>query len=109
MILPTFRLRCVFPGFHPFRAPRPSGPVRPHCGQQICRNPRRSMPSDIDAEFASGKQFEAAMGEDGIKKLEQLEAACVESSQHNSFVIDPKMSNPSEVMMKADPSFWKSK
>ena len=65
--------------------------------------------SDIDAEFASGKQFEAAMGEGGIKKLEELEAACVESSQHNLFVIDPKMSNPSEVMMKADPSFWKSK
>jgi hypothetical protein len=44
----------------------------------------------IDAEFASGKQFEAAMGEDGIKKLEQLEAACVESSKHNLFVIDPR-------------------
>jgi hypothetical protein len=65
--------------------------------------------ADIDANFASGKQFEAAMGEDGMKKLDELEAACVESSQHNLFVIDPKMSNPSEVMVKADPAFWKAK
>ena len=51
--------------------------------------------SEIDAEFASDKQFEAAMGEDGMKKMEELEAACVESRQTNLFVIDPKMSNPS--------------
>lgn len=65
--------------------------------------------ADIDGMFASGKQFEAAMGEDGMKKLDELEAACLESTQHNLFVIDPKMSNPPEVMVKADPDFWKAK
>lgn len=65
--------------------------------------------SDIDAEFASGKQFEQAVGEDGMKKIEELEAACVESRQTNLFVIDPKMSYPPEALVKADPDFWKPK
>ncbi len=65
--------------------------------------------ADIDTEFAANKQFVEAMGEDGMKKLEELEAACVESRQDNLFVFDPKMSYPPEAIMKADPSFWKSK
>ena len=65
--------------------------------------------SEIDAEFASDKQFEAAIGEDGMKKMEELEAACVESRQTNLFVIEPKMSNPSDALIKSDPDFWKVK
>lgn len=64
--------------------------------------------ADLDTEFASGKKFDEAMGEDGMKKLEALEASCVESRMTNLFWIDPKMSNPSEVMTKADPDFWKT-
>jgi len=63
--------------------------------------------TDLDNEFASGKKFEEAMGEEGLKKLEALEASCVESRMTNLFWIDPKMSNPSETMTKADPDFWK--
>jgi hypothetical protein len=63
--------------------------------------------ADLDNEFASGKKFEEAMGEEGLKKLEALEASCVESRMTNLFWIDPKMSNPSETMTKADPDFWK--
>ena len=65
--------------------------------------------SEIDAEFTSDKQFEAAMGEEGMKKMEELEAVCVESRQTNLFVLDPKMSNPSDALIKADPDFWKVK
>jgi hypothetical protein len=65
--------------------------------------------ADIDTEFAANKQFVEAMGEDGMKKLEELEAACVESRQDNLFVFDPKMSYPPEAIMKADPDFWKQK
>ena len=65
--------------------------------------------SDIDSMFASGKRFEAAMGEDGMKKLEALEAVCVESEQSNLFVIDPKMSYPTDAFVKGDPDFWKPK
>ncbi len=65
--------------------------------------------SDIDSMFASGPRFEAAMGEDGMKKLEALEAVCVESEQSNLFEIDPKMSYPTDAFVKADPDFWKPK
>jgi hypothetical protein len=63
--------------------------------------------TDLDNEFASGKKFEEAMGEEGLKKMAALEASCVESVMSNLFWIDPKMSNPSEAMTKADPDFWK--
>jgi hypothetical protein len=63
--------------------------------------------AELDAAEADSKKFEEAMGADGIKKLDELEAACVESRQSNLFVIDPKMSNPPEAFVKAEPAFWK--
>lgn len=63
--------------------------------------------TDLDNEFASGKKFEEAMGEEGLKKMAALEASCVESAMTNLFWIDPKMSIPSEASFKADPDFWK--
>jgi hypothetical protein len=65
--------------------------------------------ADIDAEFASGKKFEDAMGEDGMKKMRDLEASCIASYQGNLFVIDPKMSYPPDAFVKAEPDFWKPK
>lgn len=65
--------------------------------------------SDIDAEFASGKKFEDAMGEDGMKNMRNLEASCIASDQSNLFVIDPKMSYPPDDFIKAEPDFWKPK
>jgi hypothetical protein len=62
--------------------------------------------SELDAEEAQDKQFVEAMGTDGMKKMQELEAACVESRQTNLFVIDPKMSYPPEAWVKADPDFW---
>ena len=65
--------------------------------------------SEIDRAAAQDKQFEAAMGEEGLKKLSELEAAAVESSQTNLFAFNPKMSYPSDEWVKADPDFWKPK
>ena len=65
--------------------------------------------ADIDKEFASGKLFEDAMGPDGMKKLGELSAACIESEQSNLFEIAPKMSHPPEAFVKAEPDFWKPK
>ena len=62
--------------------------------------------TELDAEEAQDKQFVEAMGTDGMKKMQELEAACVESRQTNLFVIDPKMSYPPEAWVKADPDFW---
>jgi hypothetical protein len=65
--------------------------------------------SEIDKEFAQDKDFMAAMGEDGMKKLAELEQRAVESRQSNLFSFNPRMSYPPESWIKADPDFWKSK
>lgn len=71
-------------------------------------NPIRSA-AEIDKRFATGKQFEAAMGEAGMKKLAELTAAAIESSQTNLFAFNPRMSYAAEDWIKADPEFWKPK
>ena len=65
--------------------------------------------AEIDQGFANDKQFAQALGEDGMKKLQDLEAASIEFSQHNLFEISPKMSYPRDEWVKADPEFWKPK
>ena len=54
-------------------------------------------------------QFVAAMGEDGMKKLEELVGASVESSQHQLFAFNPRMSYVPDEWIKGDPDFWKPK
>jgi hypothetical protein len=65
--------------------------------------------SEIDASFAQDKQFEAALGEHGLRRLGELESAAVESSDHELFIYNPKMSYPSDEMIKGDPDFWQTK
>ena len=77
-------------------------------GTYVVFNPMKSA-SEVDQSFAQDKKFEAAMGEDGMKKFSDLLAAAVESSQHNLFVFSPKMSYVADEWIKADPDFWKPK
>ena len=77
-------------------------------GTFIIFNPMKSA-SEIDRGFAQGKAFEAAMGEEGMKKLRELTAATVDSSQTNLFSFNPRMSYIDEGWIKADPDFWKPK
>lgn len=65
--------------------------------------------ADIDKESDQDKQFMDAMGEDGMKKLSELESSAVESTQTNLFVFNPAMSYPDDSWVKADPDFWKPK
>lgn len=65
--------------------------------------------ADIDKAFAQGKDFMAAMGEDGMKKLAELEAAAIETSQTNLFQFDPKLSYPLDRWVQEDPDFWAKK
>jgi quinol monooxygenase YgiN len=65
--------------------------------------------ADADAEFAAGKRFEDAIGEDGMKKMTELEAASVATEMTNLFVVNPKMSIPTDEMVKAEPDFWRPK
>jgi hypothetical protein len=65
--------------------------------------------AEIDKGLLDDKQFKAAMGEDGMKKLSELVAACVEASQHQLFAFNPHMSYVSEEWIKSSPDFWNVK
>jgi hypothetical protein len=63
--------------------------------------------AEIDRGFLDDKKFTAAMGEDGMKKLDEVYAASVESSQHQLFAFNPRMSYADPEWIKADPGYWK--
>ena len=67
----------------------------------------RKTLAEVDRGLLEDKQFEAAMGEDGMKKLNELYGASVESSQHQLFAFNPHMSYVLDEWIKADPDFWK--
>jgi hypothetical protein len=69
----------------------------------------RKTLAELDRHAQESKQFEAAMGEDGMKKLAELTGASVESSSHQLFAFNPRMSYVPEEWIKADPDFWKPK
>lgn len=65
--------------------------------------------AEIDKGFADDEKFVAALGADGMKKISELEAACIESSQQQIFAFNPHMSYPPDDWVKSDPDFWKPK
>ena len=65
--------------------------------------------AEIDKNMEQDKQFVEAMGEDGMKKLGELESSAVEFTQTNLFLFSPAMSYPPDAWVKADPDFWKPK
>lgn len=70
--------------------------------------PMKSL-KEVDDSFARDKQFASAMGEDGMKRFAELEAAAIDFSQTNLFQFSPGMSYPRDEWVKADPDFWKAK
>jgi len=77
-------------------------------GTYIIFNPMKTA-AEIDRGFGDFMKFTAAMGEDGMKKLADLTAATVDSSETNLFAFNPRMSYVAEDWIKADPEFWKPK
>ncbi len=65
--------------------------------------------AEIDEGFAEGKKFRDAVGDEGMKKLSQSIADCVESSDSELFAINPAQSYPPDAWVKADPGFWQPK
>jgi len=65
--------------------------------------------SEIDHELTEDKDFMEAMGEDGMKRLSEIEATALEPGQSNLFSFSPSMSYPPAEWIKADPEFWKPK
>jgi hypothetical protein len=74
----------------------------------IVVTPMKSL-SEVDGMLGSGKAFVDAMGESGMKKMGQLEGACVDSWQMNLFAFSPKMSSPPEQWVKDEPDYWGTK
>jgi len=77
-------------------------------GTYIIFNPIKSA-AEIDRSFGDFAKFSAALGDDGMKRLNELTASTIESSETNLFIFNPKMSYVSEDWIKADPEFWKPK
>ena len=66
--------------------------------------------TDIDNGFGEdSKKWMAALGEDGMKELDKLYGATVESANSQLFAINPKQSYVSPDTIKADPEFWAPK
>jgi hypothetical protein len=65
--------------------------------------------AEVDKAFAADKDFAAAVGEDGMKKLDELFAASVESTSQQLFAFSPEMSYPQDEWIKADLDYWKPK
>jgi hypothetical protein len=68
----------------------------------------RNSFTELDKGFEEGKEFAAAAGEDGLKKLDELVASATVSSHHELFAFNPRMSYVTDEWIKADP-FWKPK
>jgi hypothetical protein len=79
----------------------------PDSDEYLVVTPIKSL-ADIDQEGMDSKQFVTSMGEDGMKKLSDLTAACVEGSQSQLMRFNPKMSYPNDAWIKEDP-FWSPK
>jgi len=77
-------------------------------GTYVVFSPMKSA-SEIDHGLAQGKDFVAAMGEEGMKKLAELSAAAIEFSQTNLFQFNPRSSYVWDDWVKDDPDFWKPK
>ncbi len=74
----------------------------------IVFTPMKSL-AEVDKNMMADKDFEKAMGEEGMKKLSELSARAIESSGTNLFAINPRMSYAADEWIKADPEFWKPK
>lgn len=70
--------------------------------------PMKSL-AQTDRGAADSKKMAAILGESGMKKIEDMEAPCIESVQTNLFMFNPKMSYPADAWVKADPDFWSVK
>ena len=78
-------------------------------GTVLIFSPHKSL-AEVDAAATTDqKAFNEALGENGMKRLSELEAATVERDETNLFSFNPTMSYPPDEWVKEDPSFWKPK
>jgi len=67
----------------------------------------RNSAAEIDSDYSHNADFAKAMGDDGMKKLDEIAGRAIESSENQLFQINPNMSYVGDDLIKADPAFWK--
>jgi hypothetical protein len=78
-------------------------------GTYLIFEPLKSM-ADVDAfPQTHGKVYQDAVGDDGRKRLAELNSSATISAETNIFAFNPKMSNPTKEIAAADPNFWTPK
>jgi hypothetical protein len=65
--------------------------------------------AESDRSIADSREFVSNIGESEMRKLDELEASCVESHQPNVFAFNPKTSYAPEAWVKAAPDFSSAK
>jgi hypothetical protein len=63
--------------------------------------------AETDKGIVDSEKFAKELGEDGMKKVEELSAASIETTGTNLFEINPRMSNPPQEWVTREPDFWK--
>jgi len=76
--------------------------------EYVIISPDKSM-AEIDTGYTENKQFEDALGEDGMKTFRDLIKDCIDSSDSELFQMNPAQSYPPENWVKEDPGFWQPK
>jgi hypothetical protein len=74
-------------------------------GYWISINPMRSL-AEADKGLADSKAFYAAQGDANMQHAGELAAACIESTQTNLFVVNPKMSYAADAWATDAPEIW---
>jgi hypothetical protein len=77
-------------------------------GTYLLLTARKSL-AEVDHGFMMEKQLSAAMGEDGMKKMNELFGASVDASQSQLFAYNANMSYVEDEWIKAEPDIWKPK
>ncbi|HUB18258.1 MAG TPA: hypothetical protein VL990_06465 [Acidobacteriaceae bacterium] len=73
--------------------------------EYVVINPMRTL-AEVDKGMTSGDSFMAAQGPDGMKRIEELASACIESSQSNLFVVNAKESYTDPAWATAAPEIY---
>jgi len=71
--------------------------------------PYKSLAEQDEFAAMHGKAYEAALGEDGRKKLADLNSQALESTETQLFAFSPKMSYVAKDWIAAEPAFWAPK
>jgi hypothetical protein len=77
-------------------------------GEFLVITPLKSL-AEVDKSFSDNGKVMAAMGAAGQKRMAELTAACLDSTQDNLFHFNPKMSYSNPHFLEVDPDFWKPK